>query len=55
MSWSHICSSFTFYLCNYFFYRSSPSPSDHVIFPAEAEAFVQELRPTSVGEVGGER
>ena len=34
---------------------SSPSPSDHVIFPTEAEAYVQELSPFSITEIGSER
>ena len=40
---------------NFVFCRSSPAPVDQVIFPAEAEAFVQELKPTSVKDVGSER
>ena len=38
-----------------FLFPSSPSPSDHMVFPTEAEAYVQELSPFSIIEIGSER
>ncbi len=47
-----VCLSLNIYS---FVNRSMQSEGDHVLFPAEAEVFINELMPTSVENIGSDR